>query len=44
MTDKQFSQAFIEIQKINKVGNNNPQFGIMKSASTIAKLIKLVYV
>jgi hypothetical protein len=30
--------------KKNKVGKNNPQFGKIKSAITIAKLTKLVYV
>lgn len=44
MAGRPFSPAFIEMQKRNKVGINNPQFGKKKSASTIAKLTKLVYV
>jgi hypothetical protein len=35
---------FIEMQKRNKFGVNNPQFGNVKSPATIAKLTKLVYV
>jgi group I intron endonuclease len=44
MAGKQFSKAFIEMQQRNKVGINNPQYGKIKSATTIAKLTKLVYV
>jgi hypothetical protein len=32
------------MQKRNKIGVNNPQFGVIKSSDTIAKLTKLVYV
>src|SRR4030095_4183989 len=40
------SIEFLEMQKRTKfgIGKNNPQFGKIKSPSTIAKLIKLVYV
>jgi len=31
-------------KKRSKVGSNNPQYGVNKSAATIAKLTKLVYV
>jgi hypothetical protein len=44
MSNRQFSHEFIERQKSSKVGKNNPQFGVIKSATTISKLTKLVYV
>ena len=44
MTGRNFSPEFIEMQKRNKIGVYNPQFGVIKSFDTIAKLTKLVYV
>jgi hypothetical protein len=44
MSNRQFSPEFIERQKGSKVGSKNPQFGVIKSAITISKLTKLVYV
>lgn len=44
MAGRRFSPEFIEMQKRNKVGANNPQFGVIKSPATIAKLTKLIYV
>ena len=44
MANRQLSPEFIAMQKRSKVGNNNPQYGVNKSAATIAKLTKLVYV
>ncbi len=44
MANRQLSSEFIAMQKRSKVGNNNPQYGVNKSATTIAKLTKLVYV
>jgi group I intron endonuclease len=44
MFGKIFSEEFVAMQKRNKIGKNNPQFGITKSPTTIAKLTKLVYV
>jgi group I intron endonuclease len=44
MTGHKFSPEFIEMQKRNKIGVNNPQFGVIKTSKTIAKLTKLVYV
>jgi hypothetical protein len=41
---KQFSPEFIFMQKRNKAGENNPNFGKIKSPETLAKLTKLVYV
>ena len=41
---KQFSPEFLHMQKRNKMGVNNPNFGSVKSAHTIEKLLKLVYV
>jgi len=32
------------MQKRNKIGVQNPHFGVIKSSDTIAKLTKLVYV
>lgn len=44
MYNKTFSTEFKNMQIRNKVGINNPQFGVKKSAETIAKLTKLIYV
>src|SRR4029077_9625238 len=44
MTGKQFSPEFLYMQTRNKAGKINPNYGIKKSTSTLAKLIKLVYV
>jgi group I intron endonuclease len=44
MYGRTFSPEFLKMQTRNKVGVNNPQFGKSKSAETIAKLTKLVYV
>ena len=44
MKARKFSPEFIEMQKRNKIGVNNPQFGVIKSSDTIEKLTKLVYV
>lgn len=44
MYGKTFSNEFKNMQVRNKAGINNPQFGVKKSAETIAKLTKLVYV
>jgi hypothetical protein len=44
MTARIFSPDFIDMQKRNKIGVNNPLFGVIKSPDTIAKLTKLVYV
>lgn len=44
MFGKTKSPEFIAMQKRDKTGPNNPQFGVIKSADTIAKLTKLVYV
>lgn len=38
------SPEFIAMMKQDKSGSNNPQFGTKKTAWTIAKLRKLVYV
>lgn len=38
------SEEFIAMQKRDKKGINNPQYGVIKSPSTIAKLTKLIYV
>jgi hypothetical protein len=44
MVGRKYSPAFLEMQNRNKVGINNPQFGVIKSPGTKAKLTKLVYV
>lgn len=44
MYGKTFSTELKNMQVRNKAGINNPQFGVKKSAKTIAKLTKLVYV
>jgi hypothetical protein len=38
------SQEFINMQLRDKFGFKNPQYGVIKSQDTIAKLTKLVYV
>jgi len=38
------SPEFLYMQKRDKFGKNNPQFGVKKTQETRAKLIKLVYV
>lgn len=38
------SKEFIDMQTRDKSGSNNPAYGKPKSASTLAKLTKLVYV
>lgn len=38
------SPAFIQQQTRDKSGVNNPQYGVIKSPDTIAKLTKLVHV
>jgi group I intron endonuclease len=38
------SEEFLAMQKRDKRGSLNPQFGVVKSAETILKLTKLVYV
>ena len=44
MYGRSFSKEFINMQKRDKKGVNNPMFGIKKSAKTISKLVKLIYV
>jgi hypothetical protein len=44
MYGRSFSPEFTNMQVRNKTGINNTQFGVKKSAETIAKLAKLVYV
>jgi hypothetical protein len=44
MFGREKSKEFIEMQTRDKSGSNNPLYGKIKSASTIAKLTKLVYV
>jgi group I intron endonuclease len=44
MYNKTFSIEFKNMQIRDKAGIKNPQFGVKKSAETIAKLFKLVYV
>lgn len=44
MYGKIFSTEFFNMQTKNKAGITNPQYGIKKSAKTLAKLTKLVYV
>lgn len=39
-----FSPEFLAMQNRDKSGSNNPQFGVIKTDTTIAKLTKLVYV
>lgn len=44
MWNKELSPEFLLMQKRDKKGINNPMFGTTKSAITLAKLTKLVYV
>jgi len=44
MYNKQLSLEFKYMQTRNKKGINNPLFGTKKSAITLAKITKLVYV
>jgi group I intron endonuclease len=44
MAGREYSKEFITMQKRSKLGINNPLYGTTKSATTIEKLIKLVYV
>jgi group I intron endonuclease len=44
MPVKTFSPEFINMQKRNKKGINNPMFGIVKSPDTIKKLQKMIFV
>lgn len=44
MSGKQFSPEFLHMQTRNKAGINNPNYGVKKSTTTLAKIIKLVYV
>jgi len=44
MAARTFSPAFVAMQSRSKVGRKNPQFGVIKSPRTIARLTKLVYV
>lgn len=38
------SKEFLAMQSRDKQGANNPQYGVVKSATTVAKLIKPIYV
>lgn len=44
MYGKTYSAEFINYQLLSKKGVNNPMFGLKKSAETISKLQKLIYV
>ena len=44
MSGKQFSPEFLHMQTRNKIGINNPNYGVKNSTTTLAKRIKLVYV
>ncbi len=44
MSGKQFSPEFLYMQTRNKTGKNNPNYGAKISTTTLAKIIKLVYV
>jgi len=44
MSSKNFSSEFLTMQKKNKVGNNNPNYGKKKSVLTLSKITKFVYV
>jgi hypothetical protein len=44
MYGKGFSSEFLYMQNRAKKGKNNPMYGLKKSANTISKLQKLVYV
>lgn len=41
---KEFSPEFLYMQKRNKVGENNPNYGKKKSPETLARITKLIYV
>ena len=44
MYGKNLSREFIEVQKRDRKGINNPMYGVEKSESTLKKLQKLIYV
>ena len=44
MYNKEKSKEFIYMQKKDKSGPNNPQFGVIKSQETVEKLSKFIYV
>lgn len=44
MSNRQYSPEFIAEQQKDKNGANNPQFGVVKTPETVAKLTKLVSV
>lgn len=44
MFGKILSPEFILMQNKNKIGKNNPNYGLKKSAETLDKITKLVYV
>ena len=44
MYGREFSSEFLKYQIKDKSGINNPMYGIKKSAETINKLQKLIYV
>ena len=44
MFGRSFSPEFLATQKQDKFGPNKPQYNVIKSPETIAKLTKLVYV
>src|SRR6202789_1668891 len=44
MSGKTFSHEFIAMHNKNKIGINNPNYGKKKSAITLSKITKLVYV
>jgi len=44
MYNRAKSPQFVEMQTRDKSGSNNPQYGVIKSPETIAKLRKLVTV
>ena len=44
MSGKIFSCEFLAMQKKNKIGINNPNYGKQKSAITLSKITKLVFV
>jgi group I intron endonuclease len=44
MYGREFSPEFLAMQTRDKTGANNPQYGVIKTSETVAKLTKLVYV
>ena len=44
MSGKQYSPEFLHMQTRSKADKKNPNYGVRKSSSTLAKIIKLVYV